>query len=323
MIGHEATRSTAENYRRFAQREARGKSALYEELASSVADDNRVLALLASLPAATRQPNLIFAAVRFLGPTPSGYAEFSRFLVEDWAAVREVVLARSTQTNEPGRCASLLPMLSELPQPLALLEVGASAGLCLLADRYRYDYGRGELLGPPDSPVLLRCELRDGGRPPRRLPQVVWRAGLDLDPVDVTDADGMRWLEALVWPEQDERLQRLRSAAGLASADPPPVVRGDLRTDLPRLAARAPAGATLVVFHSAVLAYLPAAERDRFPGQVSDLDAVWIANEAPGVLPTVNDRPAAPDDVEPGFLVSRNGEPIAWTDPHGSWLRRI
>lgn len=113
MIGHEATRSTAENYRRFAQREARGKSALYEELASAVADDNRVLALLASLPAATRQPNLIFAAVRFLGPTPSGYAEFSRFLVEDWAAVREVVLARSTQTNEPGRCASLLPMPAE------------------------------------------------------------------------------------------------------------------------------------------------------------------------------------------------------------------
>ena len=70
-------------------------------------------------------------------------------------AVRGVMLARRTQTNEAGRCAALLPVLARLPQPLALLEVGAAAGLCLLPDRYGYDYGERRLPAPsPDAPVF-------------------------------------------------------------------------------------------------------------------------------------------------------------------------
>lgn len=137
MIGHEERRTTAENYRRFAEREARGKSALYEELAAGVATDDEVLALIDSLPTGKRQPNLVLAAVRFVAGTPGGYEQFRRALIDGWARVRAVVLSRSTQTNEVGRCASLVPLLAELPQPVALLEVGASAGLCLLLEHYR------------------------------------------------------------------------------------------------------------------------------------------------------------------------------------------
>lgn len=265
----------------------------------------------------------MLAAVRFRHGTPSGYDEFRRRLVEDWPAMRAVVTARSTQTNEVGRCAALLPVLADLPGPLALLEVGASAGLCLLLDRYRYDYGGGTVLGPADSPVTLSCELRGDPVAPAALPEIVWRAGLDLHPLDVTDADAVRWLETLVWPGEERRLQRLRDAASLAAVDPPRVDRGDLRTDLARLAAEAPGDATLVVLHSAVLAYLPSGDRHGFADQVSALGAVCIANEAPGVLPSAHPPPEGPTDAGSAFLVSRDDRPVAWADPHGAWLRRF
>jgi hypothetical protein len=138
-------KSIAAIYRWFAETEARGRSPLYEELASGVADDPTIIEFLLTLPREKRQPNLLLAAARHLCGTPSGWAEFRHEVITNAGALRELMLARSTQTNEPGRCAILLPLLARLPQPLALLEVGASAGLCLLPDRYGYDY-EGHLL---------------------------------------------------------------------------------------------------------------------------------------------------------------------------------
>ena len=163
-------------YRRFAEREARGRSPLYEVLARGVADDPAVLRFLKTLPDAKQQPNLLFAAVRFLSGTPAGWEEFRAAVLDNADAVRAIMLERSTQTNEPGRCAVLLPVMALLPQPLALIEVGASAGLCLLPDRYGYDYG-GRRVRPPDEaatagvPVRDRCEKDAvaGGTTPDRL----------------------------------------------------------------------------------------------------------------------------------------------------------
>ncbi|MFE1255308.1 DUF2332 family protein, partial [Streptomyces fungicidicus] len=72
-------------------------------------------------------------------PKPSA-REFLTWVVRHWGQVSSLMLARMTQTNESARCATLLPVLAALPQPLALIEVGASAGLCLYPDRYRYRY---------------------------------------------------------------------------------------------------------------------------------------------------------------------------------------
>ena len=108
------------------------------------------------------------------------------------------MLERRTQTNEAARCALMLPLLAALPQPLALLEVGASAGLCLLPDRYGYDYD-----GPPARRGISRPCAALPKRPaaPRgQLPEIAWRAGLDLDPIDVFDPEQVRWLELLIWP---------------------------------------------------------------------------------------------------------------------------
>jgi Uncharacterized protein conserved in bacteria (DUF2332) len=140
MLGTDPTVPVAENYRRFARLEAAGKSPLYQELCEQVAADPEMLGFLAQQPPAKRQPNLLLAAVRLLFGVQSSYAAFRAVTLAHRDEVAAVLASRRTQTNEPGRCAALLPILCQLPQPLALLEVGAAAGLCLLIDRYGYEY---------------------------------------------------------------------------------------------------------------------------------------------------------------------------------------
>ena len=127
-------------------------------------------------------------------------------------AIRATMLARRTQTNEAGRCATLLPVLARLPQPLALLEVGASAGLCLLADRYGYDYGVSRLAPASADAPVFPCRADAATPLPAAHPRIAWRLGLDLHPADVADAADCAWLATLVWPEQSDRLARLRAA---------------------------------------------------------------------------------------------------------------
>jgi len=148
-----------EDCRRCAVAQAHGRSLLYEQLANGAADDPGLLSFLAGLPQEKRQPNLLLAAVRYLAGVQPGYDTFRAVVLDRRAEVAATMLARRTQTNEPARCATLLPALASLRQPLALLEVGASAGLCLLPDRCGYGYGRCRVGGNPGAPVLTcRCE---------------------------------------------------------------------------------------------------------------------------------------------------------------------
>ncbi|WP_406036720.1 DUF2332 domain-containing protein [Micromonospora sp. NBC_00898] len=298
-------------YADFGAHEASGVSPAYERLASAVSRDDELLALLGRLPLAKRQPNLLFGVVRLLGGPVEDPGAFRDHVLANWPAIEAEIRVRATQTNEAGRCAVLLPVLAALPQPLALLEVGASAGLCLYPDRYAYRYG--DLVLGAGEPVL-ECAVT-GVTPPDRLPEVVWRAGLDLNPLDVTDAADVAWLDALIWPEHTHRRVRLRVAAAVAAADPPLLVRGDLVDDLPALAARAPAGATLVVFHTSVLYQVPAPRRQAFADVVRGLPGHWIANEAPEVLPY--DALPEPTGGALHNVLALDGTPLAWTRSHG------
>jgi hypothetical protein len=309
-------------YRRFASAEAHGQSACYERWAEGVANDPQILGLLDELPMPKRQPNLLFGAARFIGIQAGPFDRFRAELISRWAQVRAVMLAKRTQTNEPGRCAVLLPLLAALPQPLALLEVGASAGLCLHPDRFSYAYGDRPRLDPVDGPgPVLRCTI-DGPVPvPTELPEVRWRAGIDLNPLDVTDPDDVRWLETLVWPEQDHRRTRLAAAIEVARADPPLLVAGDLNETVDEMIDRAPAGATLVVFHSAVLAYLDRGARDAFVARMRRLRGHWISNEGAGVIPMADEAlPASPDPAKALFVIAHDGRPVAYADGHGQAL---
>ncbi|WP_231939555.1 DUF2332 domain-containing protein [Brevibacterium siliguriense] len=320
-------------YGRFARLEAAETSPIYASWAEGVAADDEVIALLVELPRPKRQANLLFAAARHLGADEGSYAELRVWLFDHWDDIRELMLARSTQTNEAGRCATLLPALARIDGPLALIEVGASAGLCLYPDRYSYrftsaeaagssgaEFERSTTLDPADgpSPVVLDCELTNATTP-KRLPEVAWRAGIDLNPLDITDADQREWLTSLIWPEHESRRERLLAAASVAAADPPRLVRGDLLETIESLIAEVPAGAQPVVFHSAVLAYAEAETRARFASlMLSRGDIVWMSNEGADVLPDTRAQLEA-IGIEPAgrFVLSVDGQAVALTGPHG------
>lgn len=316
----------ADRYRDFAAY-AEGDSACFVAWALGVAEDAEIHTWLADLPRLKQQPNLVFAAARWHGAqAPSDYAELRRTLLEQEPAIKATIRERATQTNEVGRLATLVPVFARLAAesgPLSLIEVGASAGLCLYPDRY--DYAWPPLGGLTGSGGPTLTAEATGGLPiPVTSPEIAWRGGADLNPLDVRDDDAMAWLTNLVWPEQDERRARLEQAVRIAVADPPRIVQGDLFEALPGLLAEAGRHGTPVVFHSAVIAYLEDEHRERFHGLMTGLVARgtcrWVSNEAPHVLPRVTGELEVPTGR---FVLGLDGRPVALTHGHGhaiDWL---
>jgi hypothetical protein len=139
----------------------------------------------------------------------------------------------------------------------------------------------------------------------------------------VHDRDDVAWLEALVWPGEQDRADRLRQALDVARGNPPQVTRGDLRIDLTSVAAEAPPGATLVIFHTAVLPYVGEARTD-LAKAVAHIRARWISNEAPAFSPCHDEKVKAECPVGQ-FLLAENKRALAYTDPHGRcihWLAK-
>ena len=313
------TADTAQQYRDFAL-DTRDYSPCFEDWATRVAEDAEVLAWLERLPLPKRQPNIVFAAARWHGvAAPGPYAGLRDALLADDGTIVATILERSTQTNEVGRLATLVPVFATLGGPLALIEAGASAGLNLFPDRYSYAWGSHTAGTGP----LLAAEVSGPAPLPASVPEISWRGGIDLNPLDVTDEDQMRWLSILVWPEHDERRARLARAVEVARADPPLLVRGDLLEELPAMVDEAGRHGTVVVFHSAVAAYLSPEDRDRFQALMTGLVAAgrchWVSNEAPEVLPAVTATGAVPAGAR-GFVLGLDGRAVARAHGHGRWL---
>ncbi len=304
-------------------------SPIFADWARGLASDELILAAIDALPEDRRHPTLVFASARWAGCPVEGWSVAGPWMIEHWAEIEPVILARATQTNEAGRCATLLGELASIEGPIALVEVGTSAGLCLYPDRYSYRYTDGDgqtaTLDPTDgvSDVILPCELIGDTSAPARLPDVVWRAGIDRSPVDVWDENQLRWLDTLIWPGQEHRRPRLRAAANILRDDPPLIIRGDLVDELATTAALAPTDATLVVFHSAVLMYPDPGRRGLFVDAVGGLDAVWLSNEIEYVVPGISERMPAGVDSTGRFVLARDGVPVALTGSHGQSLERI
>lgn len=334
-------RTTAQWYRTFAEQVAAG-SPVYAEWATGVAGDDGILALIDELPEQKRQPPLILAVARMLGAADTDWPAFRTFLEAHWPAVAREGLVRPMQSNEPRRCAALLPALAQIAGPIALLEVGASAGLCLYPDRFSYLYrgsdDRGSVgvdsvrLDPAAGPsaVLLECATTGAVPIPTALPEIVWRAGIDLRPLDAADPADAAWLEALVWPGQHERLARVREASLIVRQEPPLLLAGDAAERLGELAGAAPAGATLVVVTAGVLVYIPFARRTALVEQIRALDARWLSLEGEAVLETVRQRLPEAARGEAGaptasgrggrFVLALDEHPLAFAGPHGESL---
>ena len=216
----------------------------------------------------------------------------------------ELLESRSIQTNEVGRSAALLPAFElvdrHFDRPLALIEIGCSAGLNLFFDRFHIDYGEAGNAGPTDSPVRLSCDVRGPLRPPipSSGPTVVSRLGIDLRPVDVTDPDAARWLEACIWPDVPHRVERFRAAVALAQADPPEVWTGDAVDLVEAAVARVPTGSVACLDATWVLAYFSEdrrAELHRLLDELGrDRPLAYVTAEYEGDTPWV---PTAPRPV--------------------------
>jgi hypothetical protein len=284
------------------------------------------------------------------GPPPGGdvAAVFADFCHRHRPEVERLVATRSTQTNEVGRCSALLPGLCLIAsqyqwrEPLSLLDLGTSAGLNLLFDDYAYTYrsvegGAVRIAGAVDAAVSLECSVRDDVTclPDLRLPIMAERVGLDLSPVNPFSDDEARWLLACQWPDNPARFERLRAALAnvRAVAHHPRLERGDMLTDLPRVAASMPGDGPLVVFHSWVAAYLSEQEQRSLTEQVAGLDAHRPVHhlycespfETPGLPTPPSPVPREGPDlattlvhVGPG---GRAAVRLADTHPHGYWIR--
>lgn len=312
-----------ERYARFATDEAPGRSSLYEAWAHIVASDSAVAAVVASFAPQRRQPPLIFAVMRLAGAPQERGTRWRDWVLAHAAEIRAAGEGRSVQTNEPLRCAALMPALAAIDGPIALIEIGASAGLCLYPDRYTYSYvtAAGEVARwapEPAGAVTLQCALRGHVVPPLRSPTIVWRAGVDLNPLDARDDADRAWLRALVWPGETGREERIAAALDIVAAQPPLMVAGNAADVLPAVVAQAPAGARIVITTPGVLPHIAWAERERLIALVRELANDWITLDAPRVHSAWTTSTArVPAD---GFALARNGVVLAAADPLGRWI---
>ncbi len=226
------------------------------------------------------------------------WVEFRTVVERNAVELRELV-ELPVQTNEVGRCAALLPgflaVAAETGLPLRLLEVGASAGLNLRWDSYRYRAGD-FAWGPADSPVTLDFELTGEIHPnPPAGVDVAERRGCDATPVDAATPEGRETLLAYVWPDQRSRLERLRAALELAASLPVAVDRVSAAAWIERQLAEPATGRATVVFHSIVFQYLSEAERASFESDLREAAAratvdaplAWLRMEPAGELAEV------------------------------------
>jgi hypothetical protein len=182
-------------------------------------------------------------------------------------------LTRPPQTNEVGRSASLVPGFLHVAKstglPLRLLELGASAGLNLRVDRYRYEQG-GAGWGDPGSAVRFE-DLWPGASPPLATPATIAsRAGCDQDPIDAAGPEAALTLLSYIWPDQEHRLERTRAALSVAADFPVDITRAAIDDWLPGQLETPVPGVATVVFHSIVWQYLPEATRERVLATLDD-----------------------------------------------------
>ncbi len=277
-------------FRHFAAFECRGYTSFYDHLSVAISNDRELLELASHAKQGQPIPNLFLAAAHRLviadsshdvarhylsvsdGPTPDAdpFPAFKAFCLDHREQMLELLGSKRVQTNEVGRCAYLLSAFGLIARhsgmPLALVDVGASAGLNLLFDRYHYNYSNGLEYGSTDSKVQLTAEVRGDFFPDlaNGIPAVASRTGIDLTPVDLSDFETLMWMRSLVWPDHPERMARLNGAASIALADPPELVEGNALDLAPGILDTIPHAAAPCVLACHVLNQLTGEDRKRF-----------------------------------------------------------
>lgn len=305
---------------------------MYRMLALAIADDPELMRLAGRIKH-TPVPNMIFASIQFLlmrgeeSPLRQFYPSlvddpmplddvaqpFKEFALEHEERIVELGSTRYTQTNECKRCIALLPAIwSTGLDRFHLVDLGASAGLNLALDRYRYRWN--EIEWGPDSSVELQARSRGGRVQPREI-EILSRTGLDLNPIDASDPDDRDWLVALIWPEHHERRRRLERALELVAEASFEMISGDANETLPDVFDRIPAGEPMIVVNSMVLMQLNVSERER-------LYQLLNAEREKRPLHRVSFELLAAGDEWVTLAVDRGSGliQIGQAHPHGEWV---
>ena len=292
-------------------------SSFYGILSEGVVADEAILALADEAAPGQPSTHLLFGAVQLLlfeqpdaplacyypsiADTPldahAAYPAFRAFCLENHARIAELLKTRTVQTTVVRRSAYLLPAMAHLAgllgAPFSIVEVGSSAGLLTLFDHYRYDFGDGVSIGP-DGPLVSGFTYL-GARPvPARMPAIMERVGIDLNPVDPNDAAEVRWIDAVLPADLVEDRRQLRAALAYRAKTPLRVVAGDALKVLPDVLAVLPD--PVCVFHSHCLYQWPEAAKDAFEQLLAEASLMRDVHRI-GIEHFASASPSAPRSV--------------------------
>ncbi|ALC90031.1 hypothetical protein AM500_09750 [Bacillus sp. FJAT-18017] len=274
-----------ETFKAFAERECKGSSKLYESISLKLAEDPYVLELCSHAPLGQPVPNLLYGAVHYLllkekdHPLARFYASidskpqspeaafphFKNFCAAHREKIIELLQIKMVQTNEVRRCGYLFPtfnyIYTKTNKPLALIEIGTSAGFQLLWDHYSYSYNKGTIYGSRESELVIQTEVIGKGKPlfPYSLPPVQARYGIDLHINDMRNEEDSLWMKALIWPEHQTRRELFEKAEQCMQQNQGKItfIEGNGVDLLPAIAGGIPDEITIVVFHTHVANQMP------------------------------------------------------------------
>ncbi len=330
----------------FADECRRSEAPLYVRLTEGIGADDELRALAQTARPGQPPANMLLGAVHFLllqgaqhplrtfYPNLNGgisitdddpFPAFKDFIGQHREKIAAIVATRITNTNEVGRSgvlnAGFRALAAEAGEPLHLIEIGPSAGLNMVWDRYGVRYlgnGRHCAADAPGAELTIDIALRGTRAPPLgKVPRITRRVGLERNPVDLGDADARDWLRALVWPDHGKRLERLDRALAILASAKPEIREGDALDLLPDALAEAPVDETLCVYHTIVtyqFTYEMREALDHILVVAGLRRPVWrLALEWEGE----NRYPLR-------LICYRNGirkeRALALCDPHGTWI---
>lgn len=324
----------------FAQKECEGSSELYKSLSLAIAEDKELLDLAANSRDGQPIPNLFLGAVHYLllkgydhglkefypsivaNPRMpnNSFLAFKDFCQRYLEEIKDILKSRLVQTNEVRRCSYLYPTFKHIfeltKKPLALIEIGTSAGLQLLWDQYRYSYGTSEIVGKLNSNVLISSEIRGESipflhGPP---PPVVSRIGIDLNIIDLSNDDDFLWLNSLIWPNHHERRSMFAKAANYVRESKLELIEGNGVCLLKDLAKNIATEHTICIFHTHVANQMPIEARRTL---VERVKAIGKERDIFHIYNNIWDRDLHLDYYLNGKEYNKK---IGETDGHGRWF---
>jgi len=300
--------SLRQKFIRFSEIESQEMSPFYSYLASRVAKDDSLLGIVASTSVGQPPPNMIFASVRLLldqGAAPEllaqypttftdpwdegAYEDFRDFVLKNELEIRTILKSRKVQSNVIRRSAVLLPGLIESSatfggSPFTNIEIGASAGLTLMWDKFRYKYVDDDdsyELGVSTFPWAVETKIEGRFRQgffDSEL-NVTRNIGLELAPISITDQDAVDWLRALIWPEHSDNRELFEAALKTPESLELDVRSGDALVGIGPLVSELPDGEPINVYHSHTLNQFSAEMKQTFTQRLADISVERPVNQ--------------------------------------------